>query len=119
MSPAGEPVKGRLGIGRSVTLNASGAGTITLGPDSGRGPATWHVDGVIIQTTRPGTAPIPRAQVYLNEATADNSQGLSYDGSFAQGSCDLTLARGEVLICVWAGGQSGDVATMTITGEKW
>jgi hypothetical protein len=107
------------GASKSVTLGASGSGSVTLGPDAGRGPATWHVDGVIIQTTRPGVAPIPRAQVYLGNAVAGNSQGLSYDGSFAQGSCDLTLARGETLTCQWTGGQAGDVATMTLTGEKW
>ena len=114
-----EEKRTRLSVGKSVTLNASGAGTVTLGPDAGRGPAHWRVDGVIIQTTRPGTAPVPRAQVFLNDTTPDNSQGLSYDGSFAQGSCDLTLARGETLVCQWTGGQSGDVATMTLTGEKW
>jgi hypothetical protein len=109
----------RLTIGKSVTLNASGTGTVQLGPDGGRGPATWRVDGVILQTTRPGQAPIPRAQVYLGDAVPDNAQGLSYDGSFAQGRCDLELARGQTLTCVWTGGQAGDVATMTLTGEKW
>ena len=109
----------RLSIGKSVTLNASGAGTVTLGPDSAAGPANWRVDGVILQTTRPGVAPIPKAQVYLDSPTPDNSQGLSYDGSYAQGRCDLIVSRGQSLICQWTGGQAGDVATMTLTGEKW
>lgn len=108
-----------LTIGDQVTLDASGAGTIELGPDAARGPANWRVDGVILQTTRPGQAPVPRAVVYLDEAIPQNSQGLSYDGSFAQGRCDITLTRGQKLVCAWSGGQSGDVATMTITGEKW
>lgn len=102
-----------------VTLGASGSGTVSVGPDASRGPATWRVNGVILQTTRPGVAPIPRAQVYLDDSVAGQSQGLSYDGSFAQGSCDITLTRGQKLICTWTGGQSGDVATMTLTGEKW
>jgi hypothetical protein len=108
-----------LTVGTQVTLDASGAGRVELGPDASRGPAYWRVDGVILQTTRPGQAPIPRAQVYLDDAVPTNSQGLSYDGSFAQGACDITLSRGQKLICAWAGGQSGDVATMTLTGEKW
>jgi hypothetical protein len=103
----------------SVTLDAGGAGTVSVGPDAARGPANWRVNGVILQTTRPGVAPIPRAQVYLDDQTAGQSQGLSYDGSFAQGSCDITLTRGQKLICTWTGGQAGDVATMTLTGEKW
>lgn len=107
-----------LTISASVTLDASGNGTVTLGPGSSRGPATWRVDGVILQTTRPGKAPIPRAQVYLDEAIPAQSQGLSYDGSFTQGRCSLTLTRGQQLLCVWTGGQAGDVATMTLTGEQ-
>lgn len=108
-----------LNAGKVVTLNAAGGGTIELGPDAGRGPANWRVDGVILQTSRPGVAPIPRAVVYLDDPVAANTQGLSYDGSFAQGSCDITLTRGQKLVCVWAGGQSGDVASLTLTGEKW
>lgn len=102
----------------SVTLNASGTGTVTIGPSSGQGPATWHVTGVILQTSRPGQAPIPRAQVWLDQQNPSGSQGLSYDGSFAQGTTDLTLIRGQNLICQWTGGQAGDVASMTVTGTK-
>jgi hypothetical protein len=101
----------------SVTLDANGNGTATLGPDNG--PANWRIDGVILQTTRPGVAPIPRAQVYTNNPIPQNSEGLTYDGSFAQGPCDIGLSRGEQLIVVWTGGKPGDVATVTVTGKKW
>ena len=104
----------------SVTLNASGAGTVELGPDNARGPANWRVTGVILLTNRPGVAPIPRAVVYQDDpSNPANVQGLSYDGSFAQGRCDITLTRGQKLICQWSAGQSGDRASMTLTGEKW
>lgn len=106
-----------LQIGRTVTLDASGAGRITVGPDV-KGPPEWHVTGVIIQTNRPGAAPIPRAAVYRDTQDANGVQGLTYDGSFASGSCDLTLVRGQVLICQWTGGQAGDQASFTISGEK-
>lgn len=109
-----------LRAGGTVTLDGSGAGTVELGPDAARGPATWRVDGVILQTDRPGQAPVPRAVVYLDDASDPaNAQGLSYDGSFAQGRSDITLTRGQRLVCVWSGGQSGDRASMTLTGEKW
>lgn len=114
-----DPVRSNLNMAASVTLNASGAGTVSLGPDSGRGPANWRVTGVIVQTDRPGQAPIPRVQVYLDQQDPSGSQGLSYDGSFAQGACDLTISRGQQLVCVWSGGQSGDTASFTVTGEKW
>lgn len=106
---------------RSTTLaTVSGVvtGRVELGPDQGQGPPRWHVDGVILQTSRPGAGPVPRAQVYRNDATADNSLGLSYDGSFAQGRCAIDLSRGEKIVIVWIGGQVGDVATATLTGTK-
>lgn len=106
-----------LGKGASVTLNAAGAGTVQIGPDSG--PSTWNITGVIVQTNRPGQAPVPRVQVFNSNATPGNSQGVSYDGSFAQGDCDITLTRGQYLIAEWTGGKSGDVATITVTGKKW
>lgn len=104
----------------SVTLDASGTGQVALGPQDARGPARWDVDGIIVQTTRPGVAPIPRVQVYLGDtATPANSQGLTYDGSFNQGRVSLVVTRGDRLIFRWTGGQAGDVATATVTGTKW
>lgn len=102
----------------SVTLDANGNGTAGLGPDSARGPATWDVSTVVIQTSRPAQAPIPRAQLYLDQVSPSQSQGLTYDGSFSQGGGSLTVTRGSTLYCVWTGGQAGDVATFTVTGTK-
>lgn len=102
----------------TVTLDSTGSGTVTIGPNSSTGPATWHITGVILQTNRPGVAPIPRAQVWLDQQNPQGSQGLSYDGSFAQGTCDLTIVRGQSLICQWDGGQAGDQASITVTGTK-
>lgn len=114
------PARSSLNKGLSTTLNAAGAGTVTLGPDqAGRGPANWHVTGVILLSSRPGVAPIPRAVVYETSVDASHLQGLSYDGSFAQGVADLTLTRGQTLVCNWTGGQAGDVVSLTATGEKW
>lgn len=103
----------------STTLDGSGGGTVTLGPQTTAGPANWRVTGVIVQTNRPGVSPIPRVQIFLDQPNPSGAQGLSYDGSFNQGTVDLTLQRGSVLIAVWSGGLSGDLASLTITGEKW
>lgn len=102
-----------------VTLDASGNGTARVGPDSQRGPANWTVDGVILTNGRPGQTPIPRAQVYVDTESAANRQGLTYDGSFAQGRCDIQLTRGQALLAVWSGGQAGDRCEFTVTGWKW
>jgi hypothetical protein len=116
------PSRRTLNIGGSVSLaTVAGVvtGTVTLGPEFSPGPANWRIDGVIIQTNRPGVAPIPRAQVYLDLIAPANSQGITYDGSFSQGSCDINLSRGGRLLVQWIGGTVGDLASVTITGEKW
>lgn len=100
----------------SVVLGATGAGFVTLGPGLGAGPRTWHIDTIIVQTNRPGLAPVPRVQVYKDQAIPQTSQGLSYDGSFSQASGQLDLTGHETIIIAWSGGQSGDVATATVTG---
>lgn len=106
-----------LTAGLSVTLGSTGGGQILLGPDAG--PANWRVTGLTVQTNRPGQAPVPRVQIYLDQVDPSQSQGLNYDGSFAQATGEVTLSRGSHLIAVWTGGQAGDIATFTVTGEKW
>lgn len=109
----------RLNAADTVTLNAAGGGTATLGPSAVRGPANWQVTGVILKTDRPGEAPVPRAEVYIDRVSPECLQGITYDGSFAPGRCNFTIARGQTVIVVWTGGQSGDHASVTLTGEKW
>jgi hypothetical protein len=95
-------------------------GTVTLGPglNNDRGPAFWNVTGVITKTSRPGVAPIPRVEVFLDTADSGNSQGVSYDGSFSQGPTDIGMIRGQKLIAVWTGGTVGDTATFILSGTK-
>jgi len=114
---AGQPRTVPLQLGRTVTLDSAGAGEIRLGPDVA-GPPTWRVTGVILQTSRPGQAPVPRCEIYRDQTDAQGRQGLTYDGSFASGRCDLTLVRGQVLIARWTGGLPGDIAELTLTGDK-
>lgn len=109
----------RLTAAGTVTFDATGSGTARLGPDAVRGPANWQVTGVILKTSRPGEAPVPRAEVYIDRVSPECLQGITYDGSFAPGRCSFTIARGQVIIVVWSGGQSGDTASVTATGEKW
>ena len=106
-----------LTLGRSTTLGATGGGQVTIGPDAG--PTNWRITGVVVQTTRPGVAPIPRVQLYLNAVDPANSLGVGFNGSFGQFVGEQILTRGQHLIAVWTGGQSGDVATITVNGEKW
>lgn len=104
-------------FGGSVVLDATGSGRVSLGPDAG--PANWEVSSVITQTDRPGLAPIPRVQLFLDTEDPQNSVGIGYDGSFGTFVGSQSLSRGQHLIAVWTGGQSGDRATATVNGEKW
>lgn len=109
-----------LNISRTAILASVGGvvtASITLGPgiNNDRGPATWHVTGALTKSSRPGLAPIPRVEV-IDESGVP--QGVSYDGSFGQGSCDITLTRSQFLTATWVGGNVGDVVTFALTGTK-
>jgi len=113
----------QLQAGGSVTLaTVSGVvtGRVTLGPDSQRDPKkTWRVDTVILKTSRPGTAPIPRAELYLDDPSNPGQlQFITYDGSFSNAGGSCVLVGRQNLIAVWTGGQAGDVASLTLTGTK-
>lgn len=95
----------------------SATGSVTLGPGVNGNPSyNWRVSGLVAQTSRPGLAPIPRLQVYKNQALAAFSLGLTYDGSFTSAGADEAISRGESLVFVWTGGNPGDVATVVLTG---
>lgn len=110
-----------LNVGRSVVLVDDGAGlgtgVVRLGPDS-RGAAYWTVDDVVMMTDRPGQAPVPRVIVYLDTISASGLQGVTYDASFNSANAKLKLQRGQELIFIWADGQIGDIATVSLTGTQ-
>jgi hypothetical protein len=106
-----------LNSGKVGVLDASGSATLEIGPDRGR--TNWRVTTILLKSSRPGLAPIPRAEVYLDAMDAGSRKGLTYDGSFASGACDILVTRGQHLICHWTGGQAGDSVEFTVNGEQW
>lgn len=112
-----------LGKSASVTLDASGAGTVRFGPaDNNRGPQTWVIDAFLWETSRSGSsaaglAPIPRVQIYIDTTDPANKRCQSYDGSFGSAHGTETIVGNQQVVAVWTGGQSGDIATLTVTGE--
>lgn len=111
----------KLNAAGSVVFNAAGTGTITLGPYGQRGASSWHVTGLVAQTYRGGVpaaglAPIPKLQAFLNNATPDNSLGLTYDGSFTSAGADEIINQGDQLIFVFTGGVAGDIGYVTLSG---
>lgn len=102
----------------SVTLDVSGNGNASIGPQNMPGTQSWHITGVILKTSRKGLAPVPSCEVYLDTIDPSNLQGVTYDGSFNQGACDITMIQGQRLIGVWTGGQLGDLATIVVSGTR-
>lgn len=111
-------------LNTSVHGTASAAGTLTLrlGPSTGgRGPAYWNVTRLQVRNqsaARRGRPPIPTCNVYLDSEDANGLVDGTYDGSFDFSECDLDLSRGQELIAVWSGEQSGDVLELAVTGWK-
>lgn len=98
----------------STVLDASGAGRVELGPDTG--PPYWNVTRFLVKTSRPGQAPVPECSVYVDSEDDEHEQDSTYDGSKDRSDGDIDLVRGQHLIAVWRGGQAGDVATLSVTG---
>ena len=106
-----------LNVARHTTLaTVAGVvtGTVELGPDDGA--PFWNVTKMMVFTSRPGVAPIPRCTVYLDEQSSRGRQGSTYDGSDDESDCDIDVSRGQHLVAVWTGGQVGDTATLSLTG---
>jgi hypothetical protein len=107
-----------LNVSASVVLNASGGGQVAIGPQNTPGTQSWNVSGILVKTSRPGVAPIPACDVYLDSVDPGSIVATMYDGSRNQGPGDQILVQGQRLIAVWAGGQSGDVATLVLSGTR-
>lgn len=108
-----------LNVSASVVLNASGGGQAAIGPQNTPGTQSWNVTGILVRTSRPGVAPIPACDVYLDNTNDPGSiVATMYDGSRNQGSGTQKLVQGQRLIAVWTGGQSGDIATLVLSGTR-
>lgn len=112
----------QLAAGQSVTLatvNGVVTGTASVGPTDQRGVNTWTIDTVIWKTNRPGVAPIPRIELFIDDASNPaNFQMVDYDGSYGTAAGRCVLAHQQKLFAVWTGGTAGDIAQFTVTGEK-
>jgi hypothetical protein len=96
-----------------VTLNAAGAGKVTLSP--GMYGVTWHLTQASVRTIQ---------SVITKEAKAQlESFPYSLPGTFSGSSgdttgLDLTLSASQQISCTWSGGDPGAVATLSISGTQ-
>lgn len=96
---------------QSVTLDSSGAGTVSFSIDNTN--QRWSVDAVHVETTQALSAiPVPQARTFRNGV----AQGGTNSGNFDTAAGRVDLYDGDVLAVTWAGGIPGTVATAVIGG---
>lgn len=100
---------------RSV-VGGDGRARVELGPDSG--PPYWTVTKVVVGTSRPGKAPVPTLDLYLDTEDSNGWQDTTYDGSRDASDVDIDIQRGQHLIAIWSGGEPGDIVTLSVSGRK-
>jgi hypothetical protein len=87
---------------KSGTLDATGAATVTLGPN--RIGQTWHVTTVAVSGTGAIT---PTANVSLGSTRL----GGTYSGNNDSDNVDVMVYPGQSLSYVWSGGTPGASVT--------
>jgi hypothetical protein len=100
-----------------TTVGAGGAATVQIGP---QGVGTrWYLAQANIQTTS-GANDVSTCALYLGaQIQANLLGGTSYAGG--QDTIGLQvrpLTPGDLVTAVWANGNPGDVATLTLYGEQ-
>jgi hypothetical protein len=103
---------GRLDESARVTLNASGAGTVTIGPRTPK--QKWRVRNLAVSGTGATT---PEARVYFGPAAPGTFVAGTYSGNSDNVPADLVLWPGQVLTVAWTGGTAGATCTVSILGE--
>ena len=101
---------------RTAKVSGAGTATVTIGPDA---LITWYVAYVAISTTT-GAADSSTCQVQVGPAGHGiNPSGQSYNGGGDVVSLGgRAMKPGEYITLSWAGGNPGDLAIATVTGDQ-
>ena len=98
----------------SVTLNSSGAGQASIGPTyPGR---VWTVSLLAVATST--NKQIPQCYVYLGSVSPTTFLGGTANGARDQMDPGVVLQQSQRLIAVWANGDAGAIATMSLYGTE-
>jgi hypothetical protein len=102
---------------RQTVVNASGAATLSVGPQ-GLG-VTWYPSAVVIGTST-GAADSSSASCYIGAIQAGTLiNGQSYaGGGDTIGLSVVSMTPGDLLYVVWTGAVPGAYAFMNITGTQ-
>ncbi len=106
-----------LSVYASVTLSASGGGTVKVGP-----PAHGVLWRPAVASVRVSSATLsPTCKLYVGPAATD---GYFVDGTYTGNQNSTDAVKGQVLElgsyvwAVWTGGDVGAEATLTVGGVK-
>jgi hypothetical protein len=100
----------------SITLNASGNGTVTLGPQIAK--EHWQVASATVSVST--NVKESQCSVFLGTTPVSSTlYGQTETGSTGD-TCTIgqDIQSGQLVIAQWTGGDVGSVATMTLTGER-
>lgn len=97
----------------SVVLDATGAGTVSLGPAG--------VDWVVRQTTVSTSTAVkkPQAITYLGGVSQAHQLDASFSGDGDASDTVFLLQPGTQLYAVWTGGDVGAKAFLRLSGIAW
>jgi hypothetical protein len=103
-----------LEVFKSVVLNGSGYGTVTLAPESFR---TWLITAINVRTSQtPTQTPVPQVTVYRG-AVGGAIVAQTYMGSRATaGGSPIRVQPSEPIIVEWTNGIAGTTATAWLDG---
>jgi hypothetical protein len=104
----------QLNAAAAVVLDGDGDGQVQAGPPLPG--VTWSPLTGATSTT--STASTPLFSLYLGEPSPLNFLGGTYDGNNDSTDLAVTLQHGQYLTGVWAGGDPGAVATLSLTGTR-
>lgn len=100
-----------------VTLNGSGVGSAKIGPATAR--EVWYPDTVAVSVNQN-----PTNEATCIISTGDQNTKRFRDSTVNGSSGDSTgkatgkLVKGDYVWADWSGGDAGQRATLTVTGEK-
>lgn len=99
----------------SVTLDVTGGGALRFAP-AGEQWDVFNISVICSSNTNEATATVYKGQVGAMYRLSGTYAGSSGDNN--QMDTPIHLNDGEALYVVWEGGDSGAIATATITGTK-
>jgi hypothetical protein len=99
-----------------VTLDGSGNGSVTFGPD--RGNTQWIIRRASVKTSTNISEPI--ASIYRGSVNPGTLISATYSGAQDTDSDinDNPLFTGEYYTCEWTGGDPGATATIAFSGTE-